>query len=363
MHYHIQIVTELTGLAELKSAWQELESCISENTGFFASWAYTNAYLQHHQQSDWCVVAISEAGSGKLEAVFPLQLIQVENAGRRFRFAKPLGVAYLPYIEFCARSQSRREILNVLFGDVLRQHLNVDAFCFWPLHERSPLYQTLLEDMGCRAAFKSIRFAGNLNELDTRGIGFDAYLRSRPSRTFSNAQYCQRKMSRAGDVRFCIAEHDPEGRLVEQLCMRTDQQFGEQHAYRGKPGWDAYLRTLYTTLAPEGLAELATLRLNEQVISSALLFHYKQRRYLYMYAYDPEYAAYSPSKVLLMNLIEEVFRERGVLCFGAGAQEYKRDWALSVGELKAAFVFLNPEARNILEPILIPANMYGLFGL
>ena len=26
MHYHIQIVTELTGLSELKSAWQELES-------------------------------------------------------------------------------------------------------------------------------------------------------------------------------------------------------------------------------------------------------------------------------------------------------------------------------------------------
>ena len=85
MHYHIQIVTELAALSELKSAWQELESCIPENTGFFASWAYTNTYLQHHQQKDWCVVAISEAGSGKLEAVFPLQLIQVENAGRRFQ--------------------------------------------------------------------------------------------------------------------------------------------------------------------------------------------------------------------------------------------------------------------------------------
>ncbi len=362
MHYHVQIVTDLPGLARLKFAWQELESCIPENTGFFASWAYTNAYLQHHRQKDWCIIAISESESGKLEGVFPLQLINVENAGRRFRFGKPLGVSYLSYIEFCIRSQSRREILNVLLGDTLRQHIGVDAFCFWPLHERSPLYLTLLEDLAGGTAFKSLRFAGNLNELDTRSIRFEDYERSRASRTFSNARYCQRRMGREGEVRFCHAEADPEGVLVEQLCMRTGEQFKENHAYRGRTDWDVYFRALYRTLAPDGLAEMATLRLNERVISSALIFNYKQRRYLHMYAYDPEYAAFSPSKVLLVNLIEQVFRERGILCFGAGAQGYKREWVASVGELKSAFVFLNPDARSALEPILVPENMYRLFG-
>lgn len=334
-----------------------------ESIGFFGSWAYTNTYLQHHQGNNWCVIAIRESVHGKLEAVFPLQIIEVENAGQRFCFAKPLGVGYVSYIEFCVRSQHRREILmNVLFGDTLRQHINVDVFCFWPLHERSPVYLTLVEELGGSAALKFMRFANNLNELDTRGIGFDDYVRSRSSKTFSDARYCQRRMSHEGEVRFCHAETDLEGGLIEQLCMRTNQQFKEHHVYGRNPGWDAYLKSLYTTLAPAGLAEMATLRFNGQVISSALVFHYKRRRYLHMYAYDPAYAIYSPSKVLLINLIEQVFEERGILCFGAGAQSYKRDWTPSVGELKTAFVFINPTARNALEAVLVPENMYRLFG-
>ncbi|MEI7682366.1 MAG: hypothetical protein WCK07_23425, partial [Betaproteobacteria bacterium] len=43
-------------------------------------------------------------------------------------------------------------------------------------------------------------------------------------------------------------------------------------------------------------------------------------------------------------------------------QTYKRDWGMSVGDIRCAFVFLNPEVRPLLEDQLVAANMYRWFG-
>ena len=115
-------------------------------------------------------------------------------------------------------------------------------------------------------------------------------------------------------------------------------------------------------MAPRGLAEISTLRFDGRVISSALSFVYKRRRYFSMYAYDPEFARFSPSKILLGHLIRQTFEEQGVFCFGAGSYPYKRDWGTSVGDIRCAIVFLNPEVRPLLEDHMVAADMYRWFG-
>jgi len=104
------------------------------------------------------------------------------------------------------------------------------------------------------------------------------------------------------------------------------------------------------------------LRFNEQIIASGLSFWHKGRRYYYLTHFDPAYARYSPGKILLYRLIEQTFAERGVFCFGAGTYSYKEDWAQSAGELKAAFIFLNPQARQALDGVVDRAFI-GRLGL
>lgn len=348
----VQIISDVPTLDRVREDWLNLSTTLPENTGFFAGWDYTHAYLRFHRPRHWVVIALRAADTGRLVGVFPLQVFQLQTAHGLMRACQPLGAAYLPYIEFHVRSHDRPEVLNALLNAGLRRTLGIDVLILWPLHETSPLYRTLLEDLGGGPFLKTQRFPDNLHEIDSRPLTVDAYRRLCRSSTLPNAQYAERRLRREGRVE--IGRVDPQDHAalrhgVSALCALNQSKFGAAHIHAPRPHWPAYMAELVSELSAQGLAELVTLRCNAQVISSAICFLYKRRRSLYLYGYDPEFARFSPSKILLAHLIERTFDERGVFCFGAGRNRYKRDWALSVGELKSACVFLNPDARAALD--------------
>ena len=363
MNFNATVIRDMDELDAIGPAWQQLSASIPENTDFFASWEYIQSYIKFYDPEQWCVITIHSTESQELEAVFPLKIFQLQHNERVFSACKALGASLLPYVEFPMRSLHRREVLSALLGNVLRQHMHIDLICFWPLHESSQNYLTLLEDLGQTPNLKTLRFPGNLSQIETRGMTFDAYARALPSISMANANYCERRLCKEGRVEFCVAEPEaPDGNLLAELCRLSSDKFQGVHAFRAHPEWPAFLNTLVQHLAPLGLAEISTLRLNGRVISSGLSFLYKRRRYFTLYAYEPEFARFSPSKILLGHLIKQSFAEQGVFCLGVGSYPYKRDWGTSVGDIKCAIVFLNPEVRPLLEDQLVAANMYRWFG-
>lgn len=356
-----ETITDFSALEALREEWQSLTARIPENSDFFATWDYTRAYLHVHRPANWQVVAIRQAQTRALMAVFPLQLFQIEQEGQIFRACQPLGVGYLPHIEFPIDSAARRDVLQVLLGPVLQQQLKIDVALFWPLHQSSPLYLALLEDLGPTAALKSLRFPDNLHEIETRGRDLKKYRQACSIKSFKDAAYMARKLGREGDLSFTLSESTANVRtLMDSLCQQNLKKFGDQHAYRHLPKWSAYLPELAVALCVDGLAQLSTLRLNGAVVASVLSFVHKQRRSLYLIDCDPAFVRYSPSKILLAKLIEQTFAEGGVFCFGAGSTPYKRDWGPAVGELKAALVFLNVDARTALEAKLTLGGLNSL---
>lgn len=347
----IDVLHELSTLADLRADWQALSARIPENSGFFATWDYTWIYLNFHRPANWRVVTIRDGQTDALMAVFPLQVFHIEHQGQTFRACQPLGVGYLPYIEFPVDSAMRRDVLQALLGSVLQSQLKIDVALFWPLHQASPLYLTLLEDLGPTGALKTLRFPGNLHEIETRGRSLDVHRQHCSIKSFKDAAYKTRKLGRQGELRFTLSEPTVHLRpLIETLCEQNLRKFGEQHACRHLPKWSAYLPELGVALSASGLAQLSTLRLDGELVASVLSFVHKQRRSLYLIDYDPKFVRYSPSKILLTKLIEQTFADGGIFCFGAGSTPYKRDWGPAVGELKAAILFLNPQARVALEP-------------
>lgn len=356
-------ITDFPALEALREDWQALSVRIPENTDFFATWDYTWTYLNVHRPANWQVVAVRE-DDGALVAVFPLLVFQIAHDGQTFRACQPLGTGYLPYVEFPVDSAVRRDVLQVLLNSVLQQQLAIDVALFWPLHQASPLYLTLLEDLGRTEILKTLRFPDNLHEIETRGQDLTTHQQHCSIKSFKDAAYKTRKLGRLGELRFTLCEPTANVRsLTETLCQQNLQKFGEQHACRHLPHWSAYLPALGEALAATGLAQLSTLRLDGEVIASILSFVHKQRRYLYLIDYDPKYLRYSPSKILLAKLVEQTFSEGGIFCFGAGSTPYKRDWGPVVGELKAAIVFFNPTARAALEAQLTLNGLNSLGGV
>lgn len=350
MNLTSQRITDFAALEALRSDWQALSARIPEHTDFFATWDYTWVYLNAHRPVNWQVVTMREGDSGALMAVFALQVFQIEHQGQAFRACQPLGVGYLPYIEFPVDSAVRREVLQLLLNSVLQQQLKIDVALFWPLHQASPLYLTLLEDLGRTEVLKTLRLPGNLHEIETRGMDLAAYVPTCTRSVHRDAVYKERRLSKEGEVFFALSEPAQEAAaLVATLCQQNQAKFGQQHAYRHLPKWATFLPQAAQSLTISGLAQVSTLRLNGVVLAGGLSYLHKKRRYFYLFDYDPAFVRFSPAKILLRKLIEQTFREGGVFCFGAGSAAYKRDWGPSVGELKAALVFFNPAARTALE--------------
>ncbi len=98
MNLTANIITCLDAVASLEKPWQELSESLSENTDFFASYAYTKAHLTHYKPMDWFIVAIYDAD--KLQAIFPLQRFNLTHEQHQFSACKPIGSLSYPTLNF-----------------------------------------------------------------------------------------------------------------------------------------------------------------------------------------------------------------------------------------------------------------------
>lgn len=362
MSYHVEVVSTLDALDALQECWQALYAAVPENTGFFASYQYLRVYLNFHRPVGWVVVAVFNTNKDQLLGVFPLSIFNIQDGSTVYRACKPLGGAYAPYFDFAVQSHFRRDVLSILLYDVLRGHFKCDLAFLGPLHDSSPLCLALLEDINSQE-LKIVRNPNSLSQIETRGQYFEDYFRQRKSLTLPNARYQERRLRKMGTVEIRLADHgeDFTERVVE-LCQRNEAQFAETNYYRHHANWHAYMAQLVTHLAPQGLAEFSTLRLNDQVIASALSFIHPGRHYFYLTAYDPVFANHSPSKILMSRLIERTFAEKRVFCFGAALYPYKLDWLQSVGDIRTPIVFFSPESRRALDERLVAGKLSAFLG-
>ncbi|SDF92711.1 MULTISPECIES: GNAT family N-acetyltransferase [unclassified Duganella] len=356
MSYHVEVISTLEGLDNLKSRWQELCAQLPENTGFFSTYSYLRLYLEFHQPSHWIVAAIYNGDQSELLGIFPLSFFNIKSEGTLYRACKPLSTTYAAYFDFAVVSHQRRQVLAML-NLVLTEHLKCDVALLGPLHESSPLFTVLLQDMS-RDQLKIIGNPDSLSEIETRGQSFDAYFRRKKSLTLPAARYEERRLRRMGEVDIRVGDHSDElAAIVLELCGRNEEQFSEINYYRQHPEWKDYLAMLACQLVPQGLAEVSTLRFNGRVIASALCFLQPGRRSLYLAAYDQKFARHSPSKVLLAHMLKQSFDEKSVFCFGTGDYQYKRDWSQSLGETRIPVIYFNDKARQGLDKDLVLAKL------
>jgi CelD/BcsL family acetyltransferase involved in cellulose biosynthesis len=81
-------------------------------------------------------------------------------------------------------------------------------------------------------------------------------------------------------------------------------------------------------LAARGWLDLAALELDGRLLAFALTFKRGGTLFYYLPAFDPDYARYAPSAMLLAHLIETACGEGlGELDFMLGDEPYKAQWA------------------------------------
>lgn len=361
MKLNVQLINTPEGLEAIRDGWQRLTLSSPDNTLVFTSWDYVHAYVSSLRPPGWLVVAMFEEGSTVPVAVYPLSIYNIEHAEGISRACRPLGVPYFPYVDFPLRGDICADLTRALLFDVLRDALKVEIVFLGPLRATAFTYVGLLETVE-PAALKVLSTV-SYGQIETRNESFESYRRGRKYATVRDAERCERRLAEVGRLEFKSPDRDCDAAAVTQaLCALNEQKFGDQHVHVGRPEWKQLLVDLIARLGPSGMLEVSTLRLDGQMIAGGLGFVHKGRYYYYLVSYDPAYAAYSPSKVLLVNLIKRAFREKLTFCFGGGVYAYKDDWCHSWGAARVPIIFLNPALRPILEPVLTLDRLGDFIG-
>jgi CelD/BcsL family acetyltransferase involved in cellulose biosynthesis len=163
--------------------------------------------------------------------------------------------------------------------------------------------------------------------------GFDAYYRSRGSRARYNVRSRERRLGQYGTVRYEHLSADDAPRGLEDAMALHARRWHGQHTstvFSSSAAGRAFYRASIPLAVQEGFADLAVLKLNDQVIASTIGFHHGPEYGYYMPAWHPAYQAYAPSTLLLVHLMEHASgRGAKMFDFMLGDEPYKAAWATS----------------------------------
>lgn len=353
MRLLVREITHWEDLQRLQTPWAALQKRTAEATGAFSGWGFVAAFVQHFKPVGWQILAVFDEaapGGARLLGLLPLQVVQVRAGGRDWRLARTLGIQFAPYFEPPIDRDFRPQVWKAL-EQALRVRARCDVFYLGPLHDASRSYVHWLESHP-NAQLQTLHWSA-FYDLDARDGQSEAYFRARKSQLVEMDRRL-RRLSERGTVRFELATgHDRvRERLAADIATLCDWQvahFADRHLYGPPQRWMPFVQALADWGVALGEAEFASLRLDGRLIAAWLGMKHQHRHVAFMTAYHPDFRHYAPSKLLLRFVLQRVFDERGVFCFGGGLFDYKGQWCETRSASKHLFIYFNPQAQEAMQ--------------
>ncbi|WP_055603930.1 GNAT family N-acetyltransferase [Streptomyces aureus] len=177
-------------------------------------------------------------------------------------------------------------------------------------------------------------FASPVIDVGEGYAAYEALLRVQSPKFLRTTLAKERKLGRQadGEVRFVFDERDPAA-LRTLMAWKSAQYRRTGRGDRFAQEWiSALVRRLHTLRTPGCSGVLSVLYVGERPIAAHFGLRSRTVLSCWFPAYDPEFAKYSPGRVLHLRMAEAAAAAGiGMLDLGRGAAEYKD--ALKTGEL------------------------------
>ncbi|MFA5097264.1 MAG: GNAT family N-acetyltransferase [Candidatus Margulisiibacteriota bacterium] len=182
---------------------------------------------------------------------------------------------------------------------------------------------------------------------------YDKYLRSLNKKVRHDVTRQMNNIEKTAKIKFDVYKNSNEIlSLLPNFFSLHKKKWKDQKM--ASQFYDRALTERYTSLAKDlddtGLLELSVLRLDNNIVAMHYGFTYEDRYYWYTPTYNPEYAKYSPGKLLLAKLIENAISRRfKIFDLLRGNEQYKYFWTKDQQDLYGV-IMLN---RNISSRIKV----------
>lgn len=161
----------------------------------------------------------------------------------------------------------------------------------------------------------------------------------------------ERRLNESGEVKFKYCENLKDAK-------ETLEDFFHLHIkkWESAKGYSVYkfkikrefLRNLVKRLFDKEILNIYYLSLGEKKLAICIGFKKNRRFIYYSTAYDPEFAKFSPGKLLVNKLINYLIENRyKEFDFGIGEEYYKTEWPYKIRQLSNIYIF--PNKRSLLN--------------
>ena len=226
------------------------------------------------------------------------------------------------------------EVTRALVSKIQQeQHSLIDLNLFTPTSPNLSLLIWAFKDAGMPVS--TYDYAGNWIE-DTSHLDFQQYLKNRSKSIRKGTLRKKRRLQEAHDIHFeIITETQKVEKAITQFDAVYTKSWKEQDYFKDfTPG-------LIRTCAEQGTLRLGILYVDGKAASVEMCIVANKQATFAKSAYDPKYADYSISSILLLHVIEHVITTDQVqqISFGVFDDPYKKSWCNQRRELWGVVAF------------------------
>lgn len=178
---------------------------------------------------------------------------------------------------------------------------------------------------------------------------FTNHVRSRRSNIFSDAKRRRRKLEKdIGPIKFTWHDTRPEA-FFSCMKWKSEQYLTSKDSFN-KPENVLF----FEELAKNGLLVVSSLAAGDKILAAHLGAFWQGRCYWWIPAYDSQYAAYSPGRLMMQSMMEYSYQDgHKEFDFLIGGEDYKWDYATHT-RLIAEIGGLNSSAKIWVKKQLSP---------
>lgn len=227
---------------------------------------------------------------------------------------------YTPLFKPLGSSESNLELIL----EMVNEHAHCDYLQFSPLDVDSDFYHGLVSllDKNNYWIESNPCFANWYQPI--LGRSFNDYWLGRPSHLKQTLKRREKKMLRAGEVRFELSQasvDDWRRHLRDYLSIY-------QTSWKESEPYPEFIPGLVEIAAKRGCLRLGVLYLDDKPAAAQLWFVEQGVASIFKLAYDPGYKEFSPGTVLSARMMAHVIDVEKVneIDFLSGDDPYKRDW-------------------------------------
>ena len=317
----IRNISTFPELESIKNIWCDLEET-GKGQSVFQSWVWNHTWCTHfvRENAKYCLdVKLVEDSSGHPLAILPF--FKVALVGPMFHLVQFLGHRMMYCNDILLKEPQNKELADSVLTLLVKE-----------LDWRTVM---LLRHLDANSTFtKQLVIKGYSRPLCPRlKVNIDKKINDQSMRfgksTRKRFRGQRNKLKREFGFEFKVSSGSELLNAFDNLVELHHLRFASQHRTSRLTGKNlAFRKDIMLKLKDEKVFEIIQLRVADRTIASTLMAIDKQNYYCIQTGFDPEFASFSPMRILLTEVMRRGFDELGCEYFdlGPGYERYKYDW-------------------------------------